>query len=221
MAHGSAGPGLVHRIRARGARRRRGIHHRLAVLVVLGGRGRASKRSPARRPSHAWLPMFEVWQIGLGLMAVLTAVNLASARSYGEFEFWFASIKVAAIVVFIVVAASLVAGRRQSGEPGLREPHRASGLRAVRLGRDPRRHHHRDLLDGRRGDRDRGRRGIGGVEPHDVAARRHRRAAHPAVLRALDRADPVHRAVDAVQVGRFLVRAGARAHRHSGRRARS
>jgi len=58
----------------------------------------------------AWLPQFEVWQIGLGLMVLLTAVNLASARSYGEFEFWFASIKVAAIVVFIVVAAGWLLG---------------------------------------------------------------------------------------------------------------
>src|SRR5688572_22585452 len=59
---------------------------------------------------HLWLPMFEVWQIGLALMVVLTAVNLASARAYGEFEFWFASIKVAAIVVFIVIAASWLSG---------------------------------------------------------------------------------------------------------------
>src|SRR5689334_822323 len=59
---------------------------------------------------HLWLPMFEVWQIGLALMVILTIVNLASARSYGEFEFWFASIKVAAIVVFIVVTASWLLG---------------------------------------------------------------------------------------------------------------
>jgi GABA permease len=57
-----------------------------------------------------WLPFLEVWQIGLGLMAVMTAVNLMSARSYGEFEFWFASIKVAAIIVFIVLAASFAFG---------------------------------------------------------------------------------------------------------------
>jgi GABA permease len=67
---------------------------------------------------QAWLPMLEVWQIGLGLMAVLTAVNLASARSYGEFEFWFASIKVAAIVVFIVVAASWLLGVGNPASPG-------------------------------------------------------------------------------------------------------
>jgi GABA permease len=68
---------------------------------------------------QAWLPMLEMWQIGLALMVVLTAVNLASARSYGEFEFWFASIKVAAIVVFIVVAASWLLGVGNPATPGL------------------------------------------------------------------------------------------------------
>jgi L-asparagine transporter-like permease len=49
-------------------------------------------------------------QIGLGLMTIMTGVNLMSARSYAEFEFWFASIKVAAIIVFIVIAASYAFG---------------------------------------------------------------------------------------------------------------
>jgi GABA permease len=44
------------------------------------------------------------------LMVVLTATNLLSTRSYGEFEFWFASIKVAAIVAFIVVGGSYALG---------------------------------------------------------------------------------------------------------------
>jgi L-asparagine transporter-like permease len=69
--------------------------------------------------AHAWLPTFEVWQIGLGLMVVLTAVNLSSARSYGEFEFWFASIKVAAIVAFIVIAAGWLLGVKNPASPGL------------------------------------------------------------------------------------------------------
>jgi GABA permease len=51
-----------------------------------------------------WLPGLEVWQVGVPIMALLTAVNLLSARSYGEFEFWFASTKVVAIAVFILVA---------------------------------------------------------------------------------------------------------------------
>jgi AAT family amino acid transporter/GABA permease len=56
-----------------------------------------------------WIPYSQL-QIGLGLMSVMTAVNLMSARSYAEFEFWFASIKVAAILVFIVIAASYAFG---------------------------------------------------------------------------------------------------------------
>jgi GABA permease len=58
---------------------------------------------------HAWLGL-PAWLLGLLLMAVMTAVNLMSARSYGEFEFWFASIKVAAIVVFIALAAAFACG---------------------------------------------------------------------------------------------------------------
>src|ERR1700722_4621322 len=58
---------------------------------------------------QSWIP-FSPLQIGLGLMTVMTGVNLMSARSYAEFEFWFASIKVAAILVFIVTAACYAFG---------------------------------------------------------------------------------------------------------------
>ncbi len=46
---------------------------------------------------------------GLFLLA-MTVSNLISVRAYGEFEFWFASIKVAAITLFLVVGALFVAG---------------------------------------------------------------------------------------------------------------
>jgi len=42
-------------------------------------------------------------------------VNLLSARAYGEFEFWFASIKVAAIVVFIAVLVIHALGQQLAG----------------------------------------------------------------------------------------------------------
>jgi GABA permease len=58
---------------------------------------------------HSWIAL-PSWELGLGLMAVMTAVNLMSARSYGEFEFWFSSIKVSAILVFIVLAAAYAFG---------------------------------------------------------------------------------------------------------------
>src|SRR2546429_9328290 len=43
-------------------------------------------------------------------MDIMTAVNLMSARSYGDFWFVFASIKVAAIIVFIAPAAAFACG---------------------------------------------------------------------------------------------------------------
>jgi L-asparagine transporter-like permease len=68
---------------------------------------------------HHWLPMLPAWQLGLALMAVMTAVNLMSARSYAEFEFWFASIKVAAIIVFIALTAAFVFGWTSTQGPML------------------------------------------------------------------------------------------------------
>jgi L-asparagine transporter-like permease len=43
-------------------------------------------------------------------MALMTWVNLMSARAYGEFEFWFSSVKVAAIVSFIVLVGAYACG---------------------------------------------------------------------------------------------------------------
>jgi L-asparagine transporter-like permease len=58
---------------------------------------------------HQWLPVPQ-WVLALTLLMTMTVVNLMSTRSYGEFEFWFASLKVAAILVFIGIAAAAVFG---------------------------------------------------------------------------------------------------------------
>jgi GABA permease len=57
-----------------------------------------------------WLPNQPSWIISLTLLLLLTATNLVSVKSYGEFEFWFASIKVGAIVVFLILAGAFVMG---------------------------------------------------------------------------------------------------------------
>src|SRR3954471_14212217 len=51
-----------------------------------------------------------LWLLSLGLMILMTATNLFSVRSYGEFEYWFAGIKVAAICVFLVLGTLFVVG---------------------------------------------------------------------------------------------------------------
>jgi GABA permease len=59
------------------------------------------------------------WLIALILVLALTATNLYSVGSYGEFEFWFAGIKVAAIVIFIVLGALFVIGLWPGGGGGV------------------------------------------------------------------------------------------------------
>jgi GABA permease len=63
---------------------------------------------------HGWIAA-PVWAIALVLVLTMMATNLWSARSYGEFEFWFASIKVAAIIVFILVTAGFLIGHAPTG----------------------------------------------------------------------------------------------------------
>ncbi|WP_327271809.1 hypothetical protein OG609_05885 [Streptomyces sp. NBC_01224] len=53
------------------------------------------------RAARADVPLCAISQ--LLLLALLTAVNLISIRSCGEFEYWFALIKVIAIVMFLAV----------------------------------------------------------------------------------------------------------------------
>jgi GABA permease len=57
-----------------------------------------------------WLPAVPLWLMSLILMVLMTGTNLFSVGSYGEFEYWFAGIKVAAIVVFLALGALFVLG---------------------------------------------------------------------------------------------------------------
>lgn len=58
---------------------------------------------------HVWVGL-PLWVMAMLLMAVMTVVNLISVKWFGEFEFWFAGIKVAAIVAFIILGLLWVAG---------------------------------------------------------------------------------------------------------------
>jgi GABA permease len=68
-----------------------------------------------------WWPGVAPWEFTLALMTTFTIVNLLSVRSYGEAEFWFASIKVAAIVVFLGAGILFAFGAWPGAHAGL--PH--------------------------------------------------------------------------------------------------
>lgn len=57
-----------------------------------------------------WLPDVPTWALSLVLMLLMTGTNLISVSSFGEFEFWFAGIKVGAIIVFLVCGTLFVFG---------------------------------------------------------------------------------------------------------------
>jgi D-serine/D-alanine/glycine transporter len=59
--------------------------------------------------SKFWWPDLPTWLPTLVTVGLILMLNLFSVRSFGEMEFWFALIKIAAIVCLIVVGAILVA----------------------------------------------------------------------------------------------------------------
>jgi GABA permease len=59
---------------------------------------------------QVWVPGVPLWILSLVLMVLMTATNLFSVASYGEFEYWFAGIKVFAIVAFIGLGTLFVLG---------------------------------------------------------------------------------------------------------------
>lgn len=62
----------------------------LAYEAVLGG-----------ETMNTWIPALPSWAWSLILIAIFVGTNVISVRTFGEVEFWLASIKVLAIVVFL------------------------------------------------------------------------------------------------------------------------
>lgn len=88
----------------------------VAAIEAVAGAGILSKYIP--------LPG---WLLCLGLLLVMTGINLLSVKAYGEAEFWFASIKIVAIIFFIVVSVLFLFG--VSGHsPGLSHLTSSGGL---------------------------------------------------------------------------------------------
>ena len=59
---------------------------------------------------ETFIPGVPLWLWCLILMVLLTATNLYSVGAFGEFEFWFASVKVVAIIAFLALGTLFVIG---------------------------------------------------------------------------------------------------------------
>ncbi|MDT0164637.1 amino acid permease [Actinotalea sp. AC32] len=83
----------------------------LTLIMVLGVEITASSAI-----IHSWVALPQ-WLIAVVLVVGFAAVNLAGVRSFGEFEYWFAALKVGVIVVFLVVGVLLVLGVLPDRDP--------------------------------------------------------------------------------------------------------
>ncbi|MCQ6281309.1 amino acid permease [Bacillus sp. EB600] len=54
-----------------------------------------------------WFPDIPQWLTALAVLVVITMINLANVKAYGEFEFWFALVKVVAIIGMILLGLGI------------------------------------------------------------------------------------------------------------------
>jgi len=57
-----------------------------------------------------WLPAIPLWLLSFLCAVVIVGINLFQVKYYGEFEFWFAGIKIIALVAFIILGCLLLFG---------------------------------------------------------------------------------------------------------------
>lgn len=82
------------------------------LIMVLG-----AEITGASRIVGEWLPDVPQWVVALVFVVFFAVINLAKVSNFGEFEFWFAAIKVAVIVAFLVVGILLVFGLLPDTDP--------------------------------------------------------------------------------------------------------
>ncbi|MFC5720249.1 amino acid permease [Streptomyces gamaensis] len=75
------------------------------LVIVL-----AVEATGAAQIANGWLPSVPTWAWVLLFMVVFTAANLATVKHFGEFEFWFATLKVVAIVLFLGLGLLAILG---------------------------------------------------------------------------------------------------------------
>ncbi|MFE7789514.1 amino acid permease [Streptomyces sp. NPDC057460] len=82
------------------------------LVVVL-----AVEATAAAHIAHGWVPGVDQWAWVLAFMVVFTVANMTAVKNFGEFEFWFAALKVTAIVIFLVLGLLAVFGLLPDTDP--------------------------------------------------------------------------------------------------------
>ncbi|WP_182359883.1 amino acid permease [Tomitella gaofuii] len=82
------------------------------LIMVLG-----AEITGASEIVHSWIPGVSQWVIALVFVVFFAVVNLSKVSNFGEFEFWFAALKVGVIIAFLVLGVLLVFGLLPGTDP--------------------------------------------------------------------------------------------------------
>ena len=91
----------------------------LAVVTAAEANGAATILTGILGESVAGIAVPPTWVLSVVFMAVFTVVNMFAVSKYGEFEFWFAFLKVGVILAFLVVGILMLLGVIPGHEGGL------------------------------------------------------------------------------------------------------
>ncbi|WP_234552489.1 amino acid permease [Rhodococcus qingshengii] len=82
------------------------------LIMVLG-----AEITGASAIVNDWVPSIPQWVVALVFVVFFAVVNLAKVSNFGEFEFWFAAIKVTVIMGFLIIGVLLVFGILPDTDP--------------------------------------------------------------------------------------------------------
>lgn len=103
---------FAHKAMGRSAGSTVGWLYWIQLVVVI-----AAEATGAAAILSTWVPGIPQWSWVLLFVVVLTGVNLLGVRNYGKFEFWFAFIKVAAILAFLAFGVLVILGIIPTSQP--------------------------------------------------------------------------------------------------------
>lgn len=74
-----------------------------------------------------WFTDIPLWVLSMASAVLIIAVNMMNVKNYGEFEFWFAGIKIMMIIVFIILGAAILFGLIPSSSSNYLQNYTAHG----------------------------------------------------------------------------------------------
>lgn len=87
------------------------------LYLINFGTAAAASLTAAAIIMTTWFPETHAWIWSLAFIIMIAGMNFFPVKAYGELEFWFAGIKILAIIVFILVGLGIITGIIPQDQP--------------------------------------------------------------------------------------------------------